>query len=212
VRSGVLADLQVLHAPELVSAIFRGGEGSEATNLSASDLSSAKLGLRIGRYAVILGLLPGEANLETVRETLRRYRNQCVVARSYLAANQALDLQLMLVGPRGSERQPEWAALALMVERDDRVARKLAWLRPEDPANDGKGFAEFLKRTFLARPWTHKGKFDPAALDRLNSDETENIGIPRNTAEEWEAIALRGEDPTKMVDALLAAWKRRSLA
>ena len=107
----------------------------------------------------MLGVLPETASIDAVRETLRRYRNQCVIARSFLSPNQVLDLQLMLVGPRGSERSAEWRSLALMVERDDRVARKLAWLRPEDPARDPESFADFLKRTFLARPWKIMANF-----------------------------------------------------
>jgi hypothetical protein len=83
----------------------------------------------------MLGILPDVAAIEAVRETLRRYRNQCVIARSFLGTNETLDLQLMLLGPRASERQEAWRAMALMVERDDRVARKLAWLRPEDRLN-----------------------------------------------------------------------------
>jgi hypothetical protein len=137
-----------------------------------------------------------------------------VVARSYLSANEALDLQLMLVGPRGSEQHAEWKSLALMVERDDRMARKLAWLRPVDTDRDAESFAEFLKRTFLARPWQYEGKFSVAGLDRLNAaDSTGDSGVPRSTADEWEAIALKPEEnPAKVVDALIAAWQRRGSA
>lgn len=204
--------LPLVNWPEIASVSFRGGEASASTRLNPSDLPSVKLGIGIGRYAVVLGVLPDEPSIPAIRETLRRYRNQCVIARSFLSANQALDLQLMLVGPRGSERIAEWRALALMVERDDRVARKLAWLRPEEEANDARSFSDFLKRTFLARPWNHQGKFSVAGLDRLNAtNDTSASPVPRNTAEEWEAIALSSEeDPTKIVNALIDAWKRRS--
>lgn len=204
-------ELQVSDWPELAGVSFRGGEASASTRLSPSDLPVIKYGLKIGRYAVVVGVLPEEPNAPAIRETLRRYRNQCVIARSFLSANQTLDLQLMLVGPRGSERVSEWRAVALMVERDDRVARKLAWLRPEEDANDVASFGDFLKRTFLARPWSFEGGFSVAALDRLNSANEKNIGLlPRNVAEEWEKIALGPEeDPMKIVDALINAWKRR---
>ncbi|KAB0482233.1 hypothetical protein SAMN04490202_3329 [Pseudomonas reinekei] len=204
-------ELQVSDWPELAGVSFRGGEASASTRLSPSDLPAVKYGIKIGRYSVVVGVLPEEPNAPAIRETLRRYRNQCVIARSFLSANQALDLQLMLVGPRGSERLSEWQALALMVERDDRVARKLAWLMPEEEANDGASFGDFLKRTFLARPWSFEGRFSAAALDRLSSaSETSISPLPRNVAEEWEQIALGPEeDPMKIVDALINAWKRR---
>jgi hypothetical protein len=209
--SANVLDLNASEEPDLAGATFRGGEASASTKLNPSDLPSVKQGMRIGRYAVVLGILPDAPSIEAVRETLRRYRNQCVVARSYLTANEALDLQLMLVGPRGSEREAEWRALALMVERDDRVARKLAWLRPVDANNDGESFADFLKRTFLARPWKQEGKFSVAPLDRLSAaEDTGDSGVPRNTADEWEATAFKlEEDPSKIVDALVDAWKRR---
>jgi hypothetical protein len=196
----------------VVGTNFRGGEISASAKLSPTDLPTSKYALRIGRFVVILGGLPSTPNLAATRETLRRYRNQCVIARSFLSTNEALDLQLMLVGPRGSESNPEWRSLALMVERDDRVARKLAWLRPNDPASDKASFADFLRRTFLARPWKNEGMFSVAALDRLIvTRDTGDSGVPRNTADEWEAIALQDEEnPSKIVESLIEAWKRRS--
>jgi hypothetical protein len=207
-------DLKSVDNADLAGTTFRGGDASTSTKLNPSELPSVKQGMRVGRYAVVIGVLPDTPTVEAVRETLRRYRNQCVVARSYLSANEALDLQLMLVGPRGSEQNAEWRSLALMVERDDRVARKLAWLRPVDMERDGESFAEFLKRTFLARPWQYEGKFSVAGLDRLNAaDGTGDSGVPRSTADEWEAIALKPEEnPAKVVDALIAAWQRRGPA
>ena len=162
----------------------------------------------------MLGVLPEVPTLEGVRETLRRYRNQCVVARSFLTANQALDLQLLLMGPRGSERQAAWQTLALMVERDDRVARKLAWLRPEDPQRDGESCEDFLKRTFFARPWVRKeGEFDDAALDALSSNTPVAEGLPRTVADEWERTALdTSKTPDQIVAALVKAWERRGQA
>jgi hypothetical protein len=207
-----MVKLTVANDADVTGATFRGGQDSASAKLNPSDLPRVKRAMRIGRYVVILGLLPSTSSLAAVRETLRRYRNQCVIARSFLSTNEALDLQLMLIGPRGSERDAEWRTLALMVERDDRVARKLAWLRPDDSTGDTTSFEDFLRRTFLARPWNNEGKFSVAALDRLKVErDTGDSGVPRNTADEWEAIALkREEDPSKLVNALIEAWKRRS--
>jgi hypothetical protein len=205
--------LAVEERPDLVGISFNGGV-SPATTLSPSDLPGESLAIKIGRFNIVLGVLPDVPTLEAVRETLRRYRNQCVVARSFLSANETLDLQLMLLGPRASERQDSWRALALMVERDDRVARKLAWLRPEDPQRDDESYVEFLKRTFLARPWIREDdEFEDVALDQLSSGGATAPGLPRTTADEWERIALdSSKSPDQIVTALVKAWERRGQA
>ena len=205
-------NLEVKDLPDLAGSVFNGA-ASTATTLNPSDLATECISMSIGRYAIVLGLLPDVPTLESVRETLRRYRNQCVVARSFLSTSQSLDLQLMLVGPRGSERQDEWRAQALMVERDDRVARKLAWLRPEDPQNDEASFSDFIKRSFLARPWARASEFEIVALDQLSELSSIGEGFPRSIADEWERIALDEEkSPDEIVEALVDAWEKRGKA
>ena len=206
-------NLKVEDRVALAGTSFNGGS-TASTSLSPTDLPTESHAIRIDRFNIVLGVLPDVPTLEAVRETLRRYRNQCVVARSFLGANETLDLQLMLLGPRSSERQDAWRALALMVERDDRVARKLAWLRPEDPKHDEESFADFLKRTFLARPWIlNEREFEDAALDALSSGAATAPGLPRTTADEWERIALNDKkSPDEVVTALVKAWERRGQA
>lgn len=209
-KSAVALGLQVVDRAELVSATFNGGS-TNSNSLSLTDLPAEAHAIQIDRFNIVLSLLPDVPTMEAVLETLRRCRNQCVVARSYLSTNEALDLQLMLLAPRASERLEAWRALALMVERDDRVARKLAWLRPEDPQRDEESFADFLKRTFLARPWVSaEGQFEDAELDELSGAGATAPGLPRTTAEEWERIALDGKNsPDDIVAALVKAWERR---
>ncbi len=214
IRTAALAlNLKVEDRPELASVTFNGGS-SKSTSISPTDLPAESHAFRIDRFNIVLGVLPALATLEAVRETLRRYRNQCVIARSYLGTNETLDLQLMLLGPRASESQEDWRALALMVERDDRVARKLAWLRPEDESRDEESFTDFLRRTFLARPWVHdEGKFEDAALDELSGGNASTQGLPRPLADEWERIALdEKKSPDEIVNALVTAWERRGQA
>jgi len=210
--AAVAVDLEVGNCPELASGIFKGGEDAAAARLDPADLPTSVRALRLGRYIVLIGLLPDQPSTEAVTEALRRYRNQCVIARSYLTPNEALDLHLILVGPRGSERLDEWQPLALIIERDERVARKLAWLRPNEPKADEASFAEFIKRTFLARPWKHEAVFTMAALDNLN--RVAAVGdVPRDTVGEWIKLALtQRDDPSALVDALIDAWTRRGQA
>jgi len=212
-EAALTLELKVEDRPELASSTFNGGS-TKSTTLSPTDLPLESHAIRIDRFNIVLGVLPNVPAMEAVLETLRRCRNQCVVARSYLGTNETLDLQLMLLGPRASERQEAWRALALMVERDDRVARKLAWLRPEDPLRDEESFADFLKRTFLARPWVHpEGQFEDAALDELSGTGTTQQGLPRTIADEWERIALDDKKaPDDIVTALVKAWERRGQA
>lgn len=212
-KAALKLELKIEDRPELASATFNGGS-TKATTLSPTDLPAESHAIRIDRFNIVLGILPDVAAMKAVLETLRRYRNQCVVARSFLGTDETLDLQLMLLGPRASEREEAWRAMALMVERDDRVARKLAWLRPEDPFNDEQSFADFLKRTFLARPWVHaEGKFKDVALDELSGTGATAPGLPRTTADEWERIALdEKKTPDEIVAALVKSWGRRSKA
>lgn len=195
---------------EFMGTAFNGG-ATAATTLSASDLPGECIGLAIGRFALILGVLPDCPSQEAVQEAVRRYRNQCLIARSYLSPSQSLDLQLMLLGPRGSDIDSEWDTLAKLVERDDRVARKLVWLLPEIPDRDEESFNQFIKQTFLARPWRGFSKLEDVELDKLSDAEVKGNGLPRATVEAFEEIALDDEKTSdEIVDALVKAWQTRS--
>lgn len=202
-------ELSVSDHPQLTGQSFNGGT-SAAARLDPSELPSYVHARKIGRYTVIFGMLPETPTLPAVRETLRRYRNQCVVARSFLSANESLDLQLFLLGPRGSEWERKWKSLGLFLERDDRVARELAWLRPRDAERDDDSFGDFVRRSFLARPWHDD---DDVRTDQsLDLDEPTPAGLPRSTAEEFDAIALEGDDERSgedIVEALVRAWEQR---
>lgn len=189
---------------------FAGGSATPSARLEPSDLPNHVRGLQIGRYAVLLTLLPEAPDEQGVGEVLRRVRNQCVVARSCLSPAAALDLHVILLGPRGSEGVDRWKALALVAERDERVARKLVWLRPGDVRADEQSFADFSKRSFLARPWITGSIFSMAPLD--NVSRVAALGdVPRDTAGEWVRLASEpGLDPDLLVDRLVASWQRRS--
>jgi hypothetical protein len=203
--------LPAADAPQLTSDVFLGGEGSETARLKVSDLLHPLRALQLGRFTVLLAMLPEEPSLEAVTEALRRFRNQCVIARSYLSVNQALDLQGILIGPRGSEPMDEWRPLALLLERDDRVARKFVWLRPANEAADDASFADLIKRTFLARPWVNDATFTMAALDNLNRAAAMwDTSVPRDTVDEWVNLSLAPrDDADTLVQGLVATWARR---
>ena len=205
-----IAGLRVADVPELVGDTFSGGRGEPSASVDANDLPSAGRGLAVGHHSVVLGLLPETTDEHALATAIRRYRNQCVIARATLAPNAVLDLVLVMIGPRGSEGKDPWRAVALAVERDDRVARKLVWLRPDDPTDDRASFDEFTRRTFLAQPWRTAARFSVATLDDIAADLDAGVP-PSDTAGTWTQLAIeRGAEPDSLVDGLVEAWKRRS--
>lgn len=196
--------------PGYAGESFCGGGDTPSARLEAADLPNHVRGLQIGRYAVLVSLLPEAPDEAGVGEVVRRVRNQCVVARSFLAPAAALDLHALLIGPRGSEGVDRWKALALLAERDERVARKLVWLRPREASADQQSFDEFAKRSFLARPWQTDAVFSMASLDNV-SRALAFDGVQQDTAGEWIRLASEPEpDPDNLAEQLVASWKRRS--
>lgn len=190
--------------------IFSGGGDTPSARIEAGDLPNHVRGFQIGRYAVLLTLLPEAPDEAGIGEVVRRVRNQCVVARSFLAPAAALDLYVILIGPRGSEGVDKWKSLALVAERDERVARKLVWLRPRDAGADGQSFEDFTRRSFFARPWVTNAIFSMASLDNV-SRALAFDDLPRDTAGEWIRLATEPElEPDDLAEQLVASWKRRS--
>ena len=198
----------------LASAVFRGGHNLESAQIQPVDLPTQVAALKLGRHSVLLGELPVNPSKDSIEDVLRRFRNQAVIARSYLTSNEALDLQVFLVGPAGSESSDSWSTLALLIERDEKVARKLAWLRPSDSSNNEKSYREFIRRTFLAQPWDYDGVFTMADLDSLTRiPELADGSLPRNTAETWVRLTSQYHDDTvTLVDSLIDAWSNRGKA
>lgn len=195
---------------DYASAVFAGGRSGVSAELDADDLPSHVRGIQVGRYAVLLTLLPELPEEQEIGDVVRRVRNQCVVAKSYVSPAAALDLHAILIGPRGSERSDKWKALSLIAERDDRVARKLVWLRPADSAADEASFLEFAKRTFLARPWDTDAVFSMASLDSISTTASSDI-VPREVAEYWiQSASEIGIDAEQLVDQLVESWQQRS--
>lgn len=206
----VNAGLKVSDAPQLVADTFVGGRGEASAGLKARDLPAFRRGISLGRHPVILGLLPEPPDGAGLADALRQHRNQCVVARGALSPNAALDLVLVLIAPRGSEGRDAWRATALAIERDDRVARKLVWLRPADRRDDPDSFDAFAKRTFLARPWATTARFSVATLDDIAA-ELDSGSNARDTSGRWIRLAVeRGGNPDHLVDGLVEVWNERS--
>ena len=119
--------LSLVRREDLESREFRGGRGQET--LQASLLPDEVYGAFVGRIPLLLATLPDSHNEHIVDDAIKRLRNQSVIARSFLKPEQVVDLQLWLSGPLASAENPLWRSVAVVVERDERVARKLVWLR-----------------------------------------------------------------------------------
>jgi hypothetical protein len=199
--------------PELVGATLKAGEGLVDATLSPSDLPSEAVALVFDRYSFVLTRLPETYAEPAIVESVRRFRNQCVVARSYLAPDQALDLQGILVGPRGSDISEDWRAMALVIERDERVARKFVWLRPADPKEDAISFETLLSRSVLARPWESDAQFVTGPLDDISGLAAEaDAEVSRDLMGDWIQLAITTVDkPDRLVDGLIQAARERGV-
>jgi ABC-three component (ABC-3C) system Middle Component 1 len=153
------------------------------------DLPPTVSTAKLDGVAVLIGQLSGPPIRTAVQHAVRRYRNQATIARSWLGASEAPNLQLFLIGPAGALADPLWRQLAAEIEVDDRVCRKLVWLYGGKPTVEDA--EQFLDRTFLAQPWP-----TPQAAPTLALDQMSNVALP----EGWEQAA---DDPSLDSDALV---------
>jgi hypothetical protein len=150
------------------------------------DFPRAVTAAQLDGIPVLIGELGGVAIRSGVEPQLRRYRNQALVARSWLGSD-APNLQLFLAGPPGALADSKWRQLAAEIEADDRICRKLVWLFEASPtARDAQGF---LERTFIARPW-------PSEEHRAMLDVVADYSLPPG----WEHAI---DDPTLDFDGLV---------
>jgi hypothetical protein len=152
---------------------------------------------RLDDMPVLIGELDGLPERAAVNDLSRRYRNQAIIARSWLGP-EAPNLQLFLIGPPGALNDVRWRQLAAVVEADDRVCRKLVWLFQDEPTIELAG--GFLERTFLARPWPAGGQ-EIVELDRMS-----DIALPAG----WEAAVDDQElDTDHLVHRLIGLERER---
>ena len=182
-------------AIELVGGRFNSEVLSEAASRSSitrhdNDLPKSVCGARIDDIPVLIGELSGTALRASIEPQLRRYRNQAIIARSWLAF-EAPNLQLFLIGPPGALSRSEWRQLAAEIEADDRTCRKLVWLYDQTPTVDDA--EAFLARTFVARPW-------PTTQQQVLLDTVASYVLPQG----WEeAVDNKELDFEGLVESLI---------
>jgi hypothetical protein len=202
--------LETIERHELASKAFRGTtDGGE--DIGAEHLPLEVAGLIVGGRPVLVGALPESSDPLEIDGAMRRYRNQAVIARSRLTPDETVDLHLFLASPIGAQGDQAWRQAALAIERDERVCRKLVWLRPLTEDQEAASFNAFAGRTFLARPWRDGPQQTGAQLDRFSRlvDVIGDAGVPRSLVEEW--LSLAAEENTEwpeLVDRLIEAYRR----
>ncbi|MBR9779729.1 MAG: hypothetical protein GYB52_08065 [Rhodospirillales bacterium] len=188
--------------PDYASKQFKGREGTADVVLPGKVV-----GLQLGDYPV----LAGEIDLretDQVKQAIKQFHNQVVIARSYMEANQVINTHLILRGTVIDEAS-DWRVLIDLIERDEAVCRKLVWT-----AGDKEGFscAELISRTFLARPWRKNDMVNNAPLDH-NQGLVERVligeGLSAKTAKQWVEHARKFNDrPLLMIPKLVDAWRK----
>lgn len=128
------------------------------------DLPASVEAFRLDGKPVLIGDISGAKDRRDLHDLLRRYRNQALIARSWVG-NEATSLSLFLLGPLGSRDSQEWNDWALEVELDEKVCRKIVWLLPNNPMDHDA--QEFLEGTALAQPWKHHQAIGEEKLDSL---------------------------------------------
>jgi hypothetical protein len=139
------------------------------------------LGLVAGLYPIILVQLGNE--LDAARANWAEAQRLAANARTSVVADSGEDLVLILVGPADSKDNADWQALAMEIERNDLVCRKLVWLPPKKATDNTGSLQEFVRRTFLSKPWLGADSIPQTALDTLSE---KNIALKG-----WEEILDR---------------------
>lgn len=172
-------------AQQLVGPKFNSEVLSEvATKLSMNSqggaLPPSVTAAKLDGIPVLMGELSGAPIRGSVEPQLRRYRNQALIARSWLGS-EAPNLQLFLAGPVGALSDSKWRQLAAEIEADDRTCRKLVWLFESAPSvREAQGF---LERTFIASPW-------PTESQRVKLDVVADYSLPKGWEEALDDASL----------------------
>jgi hypothetical protein len=182
VESGALQ----LTGPKFNSEVLGEAISHRSVGRHDADLPHQIAAVQLDGIPVLVGELGGAAIRASVEPQLRRYRNQALIARSWLGA-EAPNLQLFLAGPPGALADGRWRQLAAEIEADDRICRKLVWLFEDAPTvRDAQGF---LERTFVAKPW-------PTEHSHVKLDLVADYSLPYG----WEEVL---DDPLLDYDGLV---------
>lgn len=190
--------------PDFTRPRFRGGLED-----SAVDVPAKAIGLRLDAYPVLVTSVQ-LTTLDAMTERLEQAHNQMILARSYMASDQVLNAHIFLVVTDVAPRA-DTLRLFDLAQRNETVCRKMVW-RP-DPDNVDGSYAQFIARTFLARPWELAKALTDAPLDhnhRLVQQALVAEGLAPAVADIWVRLAEAGEhESDELVDKLVDAMEHK---
>lgn len=192
-------------APELVAHNFRGGDIQTDVKLPQNAR-----GLMLGRYPVVACELR-LSSPDEVEVDLRAAHNQVMIARSYLSNMQVIDAHIFFVAEE-PKSDVDWKRQVDLVERNERVCRKLVWMRHASDADNS--FGCLIDRSFLAQPWQDVSQLIGAPLDqneRLVELVLESQGLSAALAAAWVELAkAESDDANHLVEQLVAAMEEEA--
>lgn len=156
--------------------------------------------LMINRHAVLFGALGHK--LEDTSGYWSFLQRRAAHIRASLPPGRNEDVSLFLVGAAGSDVSADWRALAMEIERNDLVCRKLVWLPPLDSNMIDNSLESFIGRTFLSKPWKVAATTKQPQLDASATTPKELI--------EWQDIIneqLAEVDYDKLVTRLIEIFR-----
>lgn len=211
-----LLDIPVEERPDLLArrrlmaeTLAQAFDGDASPADAAVPLPEDGIALVIGYHPVLIGSLGDDPERTAVMDLLRRWHNQAVVARSWLGW-QGEDLQVFLAGPPGSKDCEAWRAVAMEIERNERVCRKLVWLPPATSTQWPHSLDAFVQRSFLARPWKGLQPPEQEALDRMAHlfRGLAQQGLAEPTAKRWLNLLTQDDiDREDLAEELVAALR-----
>lgn len=185
-----------------VDTIDLGSLDPEAADPAAGNIKSpAVVAISIGLHPVIVAELSGD--LELAEKEWAAAQRIAAITRTGIFAGSGEDLVLIMVAQPGSNEEVNWQSFATEVERNDLVCRKLVWLPPGGNDEVAGSLTEFLRRTFLAKPWAGPERIPQTALDALT--------LKTEVLKDWEEIleqqpSDRAEvDYDSLIQSLIAA-------
>jgi len=186
---------------ELINAFMAAGE---ELGLECVKNEQAENCLRFGNFTVFFSalVLSTDTELLDLRDNfisqVESQLQKVLKFRQQLSQAMVNDLNVIFVLEPTESNCKTLNDLSNEIERDDRVCRKLVWLKGQY----GKPVESFLDRTFLARPWTSAS---PATADAL-LPLTDGLGISND--ELFDALMdeeLDGEEFVRKLMTIMGA-------
>jgi hypothetical protein len=157
--------------------------------------------LVIDGYTTLIGSLEHASDASSRQHALDEYHWRASNVRGWLSPSRKDDLALFLACPAGADRDEDWLAESVEIEGDDRVCRKLLWLRPRARDAAESSLERLIARSFLAHPWEAETSAGTENLDpwqRLEQELSSAVGVAdadTDVLRAWKELLVAAVDP-----------------